>query len=461
MTNFLTLQRRLLVALLAILVAATAASCGGGPGGGDEEAAGTTEAAAQPADISKLGDVTLLVWDQEVRGGQNQAITRLNKDFQQKYPNVTIKRVAKSFTDLNTTLKLAASGPNPPDVVQANQGWSIMGPLVKAKLLQPLDRFADQYGWEDRFSSGLLAMNSFAPDGASFGTGKVFGLSQAGEVVGVFYNRAKLRKLGIEQPTTFAEFEGALAKAKAGGEVPIQFGNLDKWPGIHEFEVVATQTVPKEQLRDFIFGRGDASFDTEEVRKAAATLQGWARKGYFTPGFNGLGYDNAWKQFANGKGVFFITGSWLNADLVKTMRDGVGFFLVPPAEEGGDPVALGGQGLAFSVTSKADHPEVAAAYIDFITSARAAKTIAGAGLLPAMEAPKPASVQEGTSLAQIYDAWDRLNEEDGIVPYLDWATPTMYDVFTGAVQELMAGKATPEQFASRIQADHEKFHAGK
>ena len=58
-------------------------------------------------DVSKAGPVTLTVWDQEVRGGQRRQIETLNAQFQAKYPNVTIKRVAKSFTDLNTTLKLA------------------------------------------------------------------------------------------------------------------------------------------------------------------------------------------------------------------------------------------------------------------------------------------------------------------------------------------------------------------
>ncbi len=58
-------------------------------------------------DIAKAGNVTLPVWDQEVRGGQNAEINALNKAFQAKYPNIKIKRVAKSFTDLQKTLKLA------------------------------------------------------------------------------------------------------------------------------------------------------------------------------------------------------------------------------------------------------------------------------------------------------------------------------------------------------------------
>src|SRR5215218_6305499 len=92
------------------LVAVTLLAAGCGTPGGD------SSDNADKAEVAKAGDVTLTIWDQEVRGGQAKQIKRLNQAFQEKYPNVTIKRVAKSFTDLNTTLKLAVSGPKAPDV---------------------------------------------------------------------------------------------------------------------------------------------------------------------------------------------------------------------------------------------------------------------------------------------------------------------------------------------------------
>ena len=75
-----------------------------------------------------------------------------------------------------------------------------------------------------------------------------------GEVVGVYYNKAKLKKLGLEVPTTFQAFEEAVTKAKDAGETPIQFGNLDKWPGIHEYEEVMLQYCDKTAASDWIFG---------------------------------------------------------------------------------------------------------------------------------------------------------------------------------------------------------------
>ena len=127
----------------AALVAVTVLAAGCGTPGGDSkdnaDKAKESNANAAKVDVAKAGNVTLTVWDQEVRGGQAKQIKRLNQAFQEKYPNVTIKRVAKSFTDLNTTLKLAVSGDKAPDVVQANQGRPTMGQLVKGGLLRPMD----------------------------------------------------------------------------------------------------------------------------------------------------------------------------------------------------------------------------------------------------------------------------------------------------------------------------------
>ena len=37
------------------------------------------------------------------------------------------------------------------------------------------------------------------------------------------------------------------------------------------------------------------------MTQAATTFQQWGQKGYFVSGFNGLGYDDATKQFGKGK----------------------------------------------------------------------------------------------------------------------------------------------------------------
>jgi raffinose/stachyose/melibiose transport system substrate-binding protein len=434
-----TMRRGLLLALLLLV-----AGCGA-PGDDAPEPDGAQRDGAK-VDVAKAGPVTLTVWDQEVRGGQRRQIERLNERFQAQYPNVTIKRVAKSFTDLNTTLKLAVSDDKPPDVVQANQGRQVMGTLVKGGLLRPLDRYAEAYGWADRYPPVLLDLNRFTSDADTFGEGDLYGLSQMGEIVGLFYNRDKVP----QPPRTFAELEQQLAAAKRDGDVPISFGNLDKWPGIHEFQAVQNAFAPADQVRDFVFGRDGATFTTPENERAAAKLQQWARAGYFTDDFNGVGYDPAYQQFADGAGPFLIAGTWLLRDLADAMGDKLGFMLVPTDE----PQALGGESLPFAITAGSEHPDVAAAYIDFLTNPDAADVLVETGNLPAM----PAAAQPSGAAGQdVFEAWRTLTEADGLVPYLDYATPTFYDTITAGVQQLMAGRQSPSEFTEGLQGDFEKF----
>jgi raffinose/stachyose/melibiose transport system substrate-binding protein len=441
------------LALLVLLLTAVVAGCGTPGGSASDNGTKADQAKENSAkvDVSKAGNVTLTIWDQEVRGGQAAQIKQLNDAFLAKYPNVKINRVAKSFTDLKTTLKLAVSGPKAPDIVEANQGRPDMGQMVKGGLLKPLDAYADAYGWKDRWSKTLLDLNRFSADGKTFGAGNLYGVSQAGEIVGVFYNRDMVQA----PPHTFDEFEALLAQAKAKGQIPISFGNLDKYGGIHEFQTVQNQYAGKDPTRNFVFAKNGATFDTPENRAAATTLVDWAKKGYFTKDFNGVGYDPAWQNgFAKGKGPFTIAGTWITADALKVLGDKLGFFLMPSRQAGAQPVSLGGESLPWAITSKSKNADVAAAYIDFITNANAANVLVKTDNLPAMQA----SVQP-TAPAQkdIFAAWKQLSETDGLTPYMDYATPTFYDDFSGAVQKLLGGKLQPDAFTKSVQDDYAKF----
>ena len=138
-----------LLAAAGLIGAVALAACA--PGSNSDSGQSASPTGQVSTDPSKLGDVTLTVWDQEVRGGQAAQIEELNKQFQAKYPNIKLKRVTRSTDDLNTTLKLALSGNEPPDVFQANNGRPDMGAFVQAGQLVSLDRYAEAYQWGERW----------------------------------------------------------------------------------------------------------------------------------------------------------------------------------------------------------------------------------------------------------------------------------------------------------------------
>ncbi|WP_181765122.1 ABC transporter substrate-binding protein [Streptomyces albidus (ex Kaewkla and Franco 2022)] len=450
-------RRRTAPLVLALGTALLAAACVPGTDGSAASGAGVPGAAASSVpDPAKAGKATLTVWDQEVRGGQNDELERLNAEFEKKYPNVRIKRVARSFSDLKTTLKLAISGNKPPDVIQANQGYPDMVAFVKAGLLSPLDNYAGIYAWNTRYPATLLNLNRVSVDGRDFGTGRLYGISQTGEYIGVYYNKDVLEKAGVEPPGTWKELTDALPKLKDEDQLPVQFGNLDKYPAIHTFGVLQNQAGGAEETRESVFGRGDG-FDTDPTREAARTLAEWKERGFIPKGANGTGYDDAAKKFADGKGAFLITGTWQLPDLKKSMGDSLGFMPPPPAKEGAAPVTTGGQGLAWSVTSKSRHPQVAAAYLDFITNKHAADVMTEEGVLPAVPGKAADEVPEGTVDGQMIDGWRQLNADDGLVPYLDYTTPTFYDSLSADLQGVIDGKTSPDELATAMQRSYSDF----
>ncbi|MBL3685871.1 extracellular solute-binding protein [Leucobacter zeae] len=444
--------RRFMVAGVAV-AAATAMALTGCTPGSDAQAPDMTDHEVQ-TDVSKLGDVTLTVWDQEVRGGQNEQMEQLNEAFQKQYPNITIERNSQSFEDLGKTLRLALTGNEAPDVVQANNARNSMGQFIEAGQLVPLDPWAEAYGWEDRFPDSVLQYTRYSDDAVTFGSGSIYGLPQVGEVVGVFYSKPKLEKLGIDVPQDWAAFEAALDQAKQAGETPLLLGNIEKWPAIHVFGPVQGAKADAGEIQSLGFGNAGASWETPENEAAAQTLADWGADGYFNDGVNGTEYDDAWQKLAKGDGVFLIGGSWLAADLEDAMGEDVGFF-APPVTAGEGAHTTGGTGLPFAMTSASQNPDAAAAYIDFITNEDAMQVLADTGNLPVVNTQDYAP--ESGVQSDVYTTFGDVTQNGAILPYLDYATPTFSDTLGEALQRLIDGKTTPKEFTAALEADYADF----
>jgi raffinose/stachyose/melibiose transport system substrate-binding protein len=359
-------------------------------------------------------------------------------------------------------LKLAIAGPHAPDVVEANQGWPDMGQMVKAGLLLPLDNYADAYGWFDRVPQNVNAANSWTPDGKQFGTGSLFGFTAQGELVGVYYNKQKLQQLGITLPTTFAQFEQALATIKQAGEIPIQYADLDKFPGAHTWAAIQERFVPETWMTDFVFGlnSNNTKFTIPQNVEAATKVQQWVKAGYFAPDFLAVGYDDSVSYFGKGRGVFLITGNWVVANLGADSRT-FGFFALPPQQSGEPAVSTGAPGFPLSITAKSENPDVAAAYIDWMTNDTSAQELVPTGQIPLSKAFTPGGVEQGTLLGEMLATAKELNGQNALVPYEDWATPDFYNTLTSGVQDLMGLRITPSDFASQMEKDYSDFQSSR
>jgi raffinose/stachyose/melibiose transport system substrate-binding protein len=145
---------------------------------------------------------------------------KLSDEFTKQFPNVTWQISQDQFTNLMSATPRLLSGDNAPDLIRLP---SMVG-LVKDGLLKNLDDYVTAFGW-DKFPPAQLAQNRVAADGTR-GSGSLYAAGLNYSLTGVFYNKKLAEQIGMTQPpTTVAEFEDLLTKAKSANLLPIMAWN--------------------------------------------------------------------------------------------------------------------------------------------------------------------------------------------------------------------------------------------
>jgi raffinose/stachyose/melibiose transport system substrate-binding protein len=249
-----------------------------------------------------------------------------------------------------------------------------------------------------------------------------------------------------------------LAKIRSKGQTPIWFGNQDKYEAISLFATLLDANMPASKVQNLVYGRS-GSWDSASVVKAAQGVADFARKGYITPGANGLAGGQALSDFSKGKGVFYLDGDWDSQTLAGSMGSNVGYFLPPPSS-GKQYASEGGQGGAWAITSKSKHADVAGSYINFLTTDNAEHMLSQKGNLPIVD-HDTVQPPAGSVTNDVYSAWHTVNTDDGVTPYLDYSTTTFYDTLTNNLQDLIGGRTTPQKFTAALQQDYSSFLASR
>ncbi len=404
-------------------------------------------------EMEKSGDetVTLVVWDQFYRGAENSIMEQIIEEFEAQHPGVVIQREAKTLDDLKLVLQMNVQSGTGPDIMQLNQGEADMGSFVKSDLLANLTDVAVAKGWEDRLTKANLTSMGYG--------GEYYGVSVTGEVVGFFYNKELFKELNLSIPATFEELEALLAKVKSAGYVPINFGNLDGWTGIHEWSSIQHVMTTRSELDQMMSGKSGSFWTVDANKKSAAKLQEWVNKGYFTKDFSAIGYDDSANVFYQGKSALMLTGNWLQGEIDNNAPFEAGFFLLPaPSSIPGNLKAVGGPGIPFVINKDTDNLDLAVEFLDLLTQEKTAVLWAENAMLPALPISEKAVPGATDLFRDILNSYEKVNSNNGIGYFIDWITPSFYDTSSSAVQTLMSGDSTPEEFVKALQEDYNSYH---
>ncbi|MFL6141310.1 MAG: ABC transporter substrate-binding protein [Labedaea sp.] len=433
---------------LVVLAGTSAAGCGG-PGSGSPQQTNTGTALST---APTCGDQPVTMKSYFETGfPMPKALT---DEFSRQHPNVTWNIREDQFAVITQNAPRVLAD-DPPDLMRLPQ----VSELVKDGLLKNLDGYARVFGW-DRWPASQLEQLRLGPGGRPRGEGSLYAMGLNFSMTGVFYNKALAGRIGMTSlPTTLAGFDDLLAKAKQANLTPIvQFNGGATGGFAFPLQNLMAAYGDTRAINDWIFQKPGASIDTASNLQAAQHLDGWIKAGYFDKDANAMDYAKMMSKFQAGDGLFMFNGDWESGNLDKQLAGGMGFFVLPPARQGGKAAAMSAP-LTFGIATKAEHPDCAAFFLDWVATNPQARTIAvevgGSHPMGPANAPMP-EVKQGTVTAETLAAGAKLAEANGAMDFIANATGAIYaKSWTPQLQKLFAGQLTPQGLLQIVQRDYQ------
>ena len=378
---------------------------------------------------------------------------KLSTEFTKQFPNVTWKISQDQFANLMTSTPRLLAGSNPPDLIRLPTLIS----LVKDNLLKNLDNYVTAFGW-DKWPPAQLAQNRVATDGTR-GSGSLYAAGLNYSLTGVFYNKKLAAQIGMTQPpTTVAEFESLLAKAKAANLVPIMAWNTAASGGGLAFPLQQLMAAygPTQPINDWIFQKPGATIDTATNLTAAQHLQQWIAAGYFNKDTNATEYTDANARFGKGEGVFMFNGDWQDAAYDTAAPGNIGFFIFPSAT--GGPVAAMSAPLTYGIAAKAANADCAAFFLNWVATNPTARQIdvAVGGSNPGgpTDLPIPPATA-GSIINDTLAAGGVVAKSNGAMDFIANATGTIFAKgWTPELQKMVGGQETADGMLKFVQAEY-------
>jgi raffinose/stachyose/melibiose transport system substrate-binding protein len=376
---------------------------------------------------------------------------QLTEEFTKQFPNVTWDITMEQFANLITTTPLLLASDNPPDLIRL----PTMTSFAKDGLLKNLDDYATAFGWND-WPVPQMNQNRLGADGIR-GSGTLYAMGLNYSMTGIFYNKALAAQIGMtEPPKTVAELEDLFAKAKAAGLQPImEWGSAKSGMGLaFPLQNLMAAFGPTGPINEWIFQKPGATIDTPTNLIAAQHLQDWIEKGYFPPDINAIEYTDAADRFGKGEGVFTFNGDWQNGGYDAAMPGNVGFFLMPPAVEGGGYAAMSAP-LTYGVAAKAKHADCAAFFFTWAATNDIARQINvdGMGSNPGGPADaKMPTVKAGSVTIDTLAAGPKLS---GAMDFIANATSSIFaQGWTPELQKMVGGKQDAAGLLKAVQEEY-------
>ena len=419
-------RRACIITAVAALTATGLAACGGGT----------------PGDSGKTFKI---VQYETPSTAQGQGWQKALEIFKAKHPDVKVEFQQTSFDAFRQNAKITLSGNDVPDVVEFNKGNADGGQLAAQGLLEPLTDQVKKNGWDQKVTGSMAAFAKYDENGHA-GSGEWYGIPNIGEYVMFYYNKTKFRQAGIAKPpATLAEFETAMDKLKAAGQLPIS-SSANTSQGFNQmwiwYSLVSAMST-RQQIDDFMFVKGPVDFHSGPWKDGAEKFQQWIDKGYVGDKLGGLSFEQATVNFLSAKTAMLI---WNNGEFARIRKDAKfdwGYFTLPGAQ-----LSMGSSGHLWGVPAKAKNKDLAYDWINTTLSPEVQNVIGQQGGLPL--AGDTATISDPVT-RQFTERFDQLVKADTLSFYPDYPVPGFLDFIQTHMQAMSNRNETAAQYLDALQ----------
>ncbi|WP_077962832.1 ABC transporter substrate-binding protein [Ensifer adhaerens] len=390
------------------------------------------------AGLAHAEDVTLTI---ESWRNDDLAIwqEKLIPAFEAKNPGIKVKFAPTAPTEYNAALNAKLDAGSAGDLITC----------------RPFDASLELYNKKHLADlTGLAGMENFSPVAKSAWTtddGKAtFCVPMASVIHGFIYNKDAFDQLGIQIPTTEAEFFAALDKIKADGNyIPMAMGTKDLW----EAATMGYQNIGPTYWKGEE-GRAKLIKGEEKLTDAAwvepyKVLAKW--KDYLGDGFEAQTYPDSQNLFTLGRAAIYPAGSW-EIGLFNTQAQFKMGAFPPPVKNAGDTCYISDHNdIGVGLNAKSAHAEEAKKLLTWISSPEFAEIYANA--LPGFFSLNSTPVKMADPLAQEFVSWREKCKPTIRSTYqiLSRGTPNLENETWVESANVINGTDTPEVAAEKLQ----------
>jgi raffinose/stachyose/melibiose transport system substrate-binding protein len=359
--------------------------------------------------------------------------------FEKDNPGIKVVFSPTAPTEYNAALNSKLEAGSAGDLITCRPFDASLA-LFEAGHLAALDDMDAMSNFSD------VAKSAWQTDDASAS----FCVPMASVIHGFIYNKDAFEELGLEAPTTEAEFFAVLDKIKDDGSyIPMAMGTNDQWEAATMgYNNIGPNYWKGEEGRLALI-KGEQKLTDEQWVAPYATLAKW--QPYLGFGYEAQTYPDSQNLFTLGRAAIYPAGSWEIAGFNTQADFEMGAFKAPVQSEGDTCYISDHTDIGIGLNAASPNADAAKTFLAWVASPEFASIFGNAlpGFFPLSKTP----VELEDPLAQEFAGWRGECESTIRSTYqiLSRGTPNLENETWGASVAAIKGTETPEALGAKLQ----------